>query len=124
VSRSHRHRQDWKDAGFARALVKPVDPFVLCAIIPDVIKEATAQAVQPERQVSDALVPLSLVEERSAGTITVAAIQRLHASARASCQMTRRLREDSQGIREQARITTTGGAGAAASPPRVIDRPE
>jgi CheY-like chemotaxis protein len=33
------HRQDWRAAGFARALVKPVDPFSLCETIADVLDE-------------------------------------------------------------------------------------
>jgi CheY-like chemotaxis protein len=32
--------QDWKDAGFVRAVVKPVDPFVLYQIIVEVMEEA------------------------------------------------------------------------------------
>jgi CheY-like chemotaxis protein len=36
---------DWQDAGFARALVKPVDPFVLCAMIRDVVNEIAATPV-------------------------------------------------------------------------------
>jgi len=86
----HRQRRDWKDAGFARALVKPVDPFMLCAMIVEVISEATAQA--------------------SVGTITAPAIQRLQAAARASCEITRRLREDSREICEQASILRSKAA--------------
>src|SRR5262249_23126026 len=38
-------QHDWEHAGFARALVKPVDPFVLCGIIREVVNEVTATPV-------------------------------------------------------------------------------
>jgi len=41
----HLQQHDWEQAGFARAIVKPVDPFVLCRIIHEVVNEVTATPV-------------------------------------------------------------------------------
>ena len=48
---------NWKDAGFTRALLKPVTPDALCAVIVEVVEEqAAAVALKPARLVVGDLV--------------------------------------------------------------------
>ena len=101
-----RQRQDWRTTGFARALVKPVDPFVLCTAVADVIAEATAsKAIRSTRTLGTAVPVIG-----DTGTITLGAILRSHAAAQESCEVTRRLRAHSRDIREQASLVRTTAA--------------
>jgi CheY-like chemotaxis protein len=90
---------DWKEAGFWRAVVTPVDPFVICSMIVEVINEVTAtKVVLANHKVNGE--PLPLTDEP--GTVIFGAVRRLRAAARASRVVTRRLRAQSRDICDDA----------------------
>jgi CheY-like chemotaxis protein len=88
-------RHDWKDAGFLRAVMKPVDPFRLCAILAEVMEEEAATRAA-------GAVRLDSISGGRAASLNPNDVVSRRRSLQASRRTSRRLRRDSGELRLQA----------------------
>jgi CheY-like chemotaxis protein len=118
------HRQDWREAGFARALLKPVDPFVVCGIIAEMMDGAPMKRVadavpMPRLRLGDLVTSISypgwvgeIVDVTGARTGYVCVCW--HTSSEAAIQSI------AEPVANLVRLRAVGGGGGTSGTPKAM----